>query len=165
MPGDGSCLYHARRAWFAPISRRPSPDSPGRRELVEAPGTAPGSATLIPQAVYRHSRLPDAERYRVCRAVVQSRSAHRDLARADPCRAHFETPAVAAAQDEDSSFMRSIIFLMLRSTRRGRLEARSTSCSYAIRRPAEKPQHGLLADWVLHSGIFSTVGHSYIEHH
>src|SRR5579864_3670929 len=30
-----------------------------RRELVEAPGTAPGSATLIPQAVYRHSRLPD----------------------------------------------------------------------------------------------------------
>jgi len=29
--------------------------------LVEAPGTAPGSATLISQAVYRHSRLPDAE--------------------------------------------------------------------------------------------------------
>jgi hypothetical protein len=28
-------------------------------ELVEAPGTAPGSATLISQAVYRHSRLPD----------------------------------------------------------------------------------------------------------
>src|SRR5437870_3379860 len=27
--------------------------------LVEAPGTAPGSATLISQAVYRHSRLPD----------------------------------------------------------------------------------------------------------
>src|SRR6185312_15540596 len=30
-------------------------------EVVEAPGTAPGSATLIPQAVYRHSRLPDGE--------------------------------------------------------------------------------------------------------
>src|SRR5438094_9870091 len=30
-----------------------------RRKLVEAPGTAPGSATLISQAVYRHSRLPD----------------------------------------------------------------------------------------------------------
>jgi hypothetical protein len=29
--------------------------------LVEAPGTAPGSATPIPQAVYRHSRLPDGE--------------------------------------------------------------------------------------------------------
>src|SRR5438270_3699482 len=28
--------------------------------MVEAPGTAPGSATLISQAVYRHSRLPDA---------------------------------------------------------------------------------------------------------
>ena len=28
-------------------------------KLVEAPGTAPGSATLISQAVYRHSRLPD----------------------------------------------------------------------------------------------------------
>ena len=26
---------------------------------MEAPGTAPGSATLISQAVYRHSRLPD----------------------------------------------------------------------------------------------------------
>ena len=56
MPGDGSCLYHARRAWFAPVVA-------GRRaggDLVEAPGTAPGSATLISQAVYRHSRLPDA---------------------------------------------------------------------------------------------------------
>ena len=27
------------------------------KELVEAPGTAPGSATLIPCAVYRHSRF------------------------------------------------------------------------------------------------------------
>ena len=27
--------------------------------MVEAPGTAPGSATLISQAIYRHSRLPD----------------------------------------------------------------------------------------------------------
>ena len=26
---------------------------------MEAPGTAPGSATLIPRGVYRHSRLPD----------------------------------------------------------------------------------------------------------
>ena len=29
--------------------------------LVEAPGTAPGSATLIPCRVYRHSRLPDTD--------------------------------------------------------------------------------------------------------
>jgi|GEM_PF-2230098 len=28
-------------------------------ELVEAPGTAPGSETIIPKNVYRHSRLPD----------------------------------------------------------------------------------------------------------
>ena len=27
--------------------------------VVEAPGTAPGSDTLIPNRVYRHSRLPD----------------------------------------------------------------------------------------------------------
>ena len=27
--------------------------------VVEAPGTAPGSVTLIPISVYRHSRLPD----------------------------------------------------------------------------------------------------------
>jgi hypothetical protein len=27
--------------------------------MVEAPGTAPGSVTLIPHSVYRHSRLPD----------------------------------------------------------------------------------------------------------
>ncbi len=27
--------------------------------MVEAPGTAPGSATLIPHDVYRHSRFPD----------------------------------------------------------------------------------------------------------
>jgi len=27
--------------------------------LVEAPGTAPGSAPSIPQGVYRHSRFPD----------------------------------------------------------------------------------------------------------
>jgi hypothetical protein len=27
--------------------------------MVEAPGTAPGSETLMPRGVYRHSRLPD----------------------------------------------------------------------------------------------------------
>ncbi len=37
-----------------------SPENPGEPEsLVEAPGTAPGSATLIPQDVYHHSRSPD----------------------------------------------------------------------------------------------------------
>ena len=32
--------------------------------MVEAPGTAPGSVKLIPQNVYRHSRLPDDYYYR-----------------------------------------------------------------------------------------------------
>src|SRR3546814_697871 len=42
------------------------PHDTGRRAggLVEAPGTAPGSATLIPCGVYRHSRvLPDSVQY------------------------------------------------------------------------------------------------------
>jgi hypothetical protein len=32
---------------------------PAGKKVVEAPGTAPGSATLISHNVYRHSRLPD----------------------------------------------------------------------------------------------------------
>ena len=32
--------------------------------VVEAPGTAPGSATLIPNGVYCHSRSPDTEKYK-----------------------------------------------------------------------------------------------------
>jgi hypothetical protein len=31
----------------------------GRGELVEAPGSAPGSVAAIAYAIYRHSRLPD----------------------------------------------------------------------------------------------------------
>jgi hypothetical protein len=54
MPGDGHCLYYARRSWFAPME--PAPREAAK--LVEAPGTAPGSATPIPHAVYRHSRFP-----------------------------------------------------------------------------------------------------------
>ena len=44
---------------------RGSPALEAGEKLVEAPGTAPGSATLIPQAVYRHSRLPDNCKYRI----------------------------------------------------------------------------------------------------
>ena len=46
---------HARRSYFAPRM----PTVINITGLVEAPGTAPGSASLIAQAVYRHSRLPD----------------------------------------------------------------------------------------------------------
>jgi len=35
------------------------PASPLAGNLVEAPGTAPGSASVITHAVYRHSRFPD----------------------------------------------------------------------------------------------------------
>jgi hypothetical protein len=49
------------------------------RKLVEAPGTAPGSATLISQAVYRHSRLPDV-------ANVGWETAPRNAARARGAR-------------------------------------------------------------------------------
>ncbi len=48
-------LYYARRSCFAPLE--PSPvRNRGGIELVEAPGTAPGSVTLIPSGVYRHSQ-------------------------------------------------------------------------------------------------------------
>src|SRR5882724_9512586 len=40
---------------FRPLDAAPL--SAGK--MVEAPGTAPGSATLMPQGVYRHSRSPD----------------------------------------------------------------------------------------------------------
>src|ERR1700756_4882344 len=73
MPSERQHLYHARRSWFAPKGPRASCGA----ELVEAPGTAPGSATLIPQAVYRHSRLPDRERYRMRRPAAQSRAVRR----------------------------------------------------------------------------------------
>jgi len=44
-----------------PISPpRVPPENRSAGELVEAPGTAPGSATLIPCSIYRHSRQADA---------------------------------------------------------------------------------------------------------
>ena len=46
-----SILYRPQRA---PLATRAAGEG-----LVEAPGTAPGSATLIPHHVYRHSRFPD----------------------------------------------------------------------------------------------------------
>ncbi|CCQ72815.1 protein of unknown function [Magnetospira sp. QH-2] len=57
MPDESKSLYYARRSYFAPITS--PPNSPPDGLMVEAPGTAPGSATLIPLSVYRHSRLPD----------------------------------------------------------------------------------------------------------
>src|SRR5579863_3360852 len=56
-------LYHARRSWIAPGCRWPARGRQQRR-VVEAPGTAPVSVTLIPYTVYRHSRFPDGRQYR-----------------------------------------------------------------------------------------------------
>ena len=57
------CLYHMRRSCFAPSlsaarqagSVRLSISGSPTAKMVEAPGTAPGSALLISQHVYRHS--------------------------------------------------------------------------------------------------------------
>src|SRR5262249_16992241 len=40
--------------------------------LVEAPGTAPGSDTLMPRGVYRHSRFPDAPNISVRAAFLKA---------------------------------------------------------------------------------------------
>ena len=65
MPGDGFAFTTRVEPISPPWTAGPRSirclERDFRRELVEAPGTAPGSATLIPQAIYRHSRLPDAE--------------------------------------------------------------------------------------------------------
>jgi len=53
MPGKN----HVFTACVDPIS--PPPEDQRTDPLVEAPGTAPGSAPSIPQSVYRHSQLPD----------------------------------------------------------------------------------------------------------
>jgi hypothetical protein len=55
MPGDGVAFTTRVEPSSPPRIADPKP----AMELVEAPGTAPGSATPISQAVYRHSRLPD----------------------------------------------------------------------------------------------------------
>src|ERR1700712_2829871 len=49
-------LYHACRACIAPMDRS-LPRWQRSGEMVEAPGTAPGSTTIIPRTVYRHSRV------------------------------------------------------------------------------------------------------------
>src|SRR5438552_232475 len=89
MPGDG----------FA-FTTRVEPGSPPRiagtragDELVEAPGTAPGSATLISQAVYRHSRLPD-------RADIGRQAERRNPGGARPASEENEMRLTPEQQDE-----------------------------------------------------------------
>ena len=59
MPGEN----HTFTTHVDPVSPPSGPVVPGTgrlEELVEAPGTAPGSVTPISYSVYRHSRLPDS---------------------------------------------------------------------------------------------------------
>jgi len=50
-PDNGGTMPGEKRV----LTARVEPVSP---PLVEAPGTAPGSTTPMPRAVYRHSRKP-----------------------------------------------------------------------------------------------------------
>ena len=43
--------------------------------MVEAPGTAPGSETLMPRGVYRHSRFPDDSNIGAPRAFLKAGAA------------------------------------------------------------------------------------------
>src|SRR5262245_27648625 len=45
--------------------------------MVEAPGTAPGSDTLIPRGVYRHSRFPDRPNIGIPGRFLKTRTACR----------------------------------------------------------------------------------------
>src|SRR5215475_884885 len=56
--------------WKPAVARRASAG-----KLVEAPGTAPGSAALIPQGVYRHSRLPDTRNISVAPRIRKGQQA------------------------------------------------------------------------------------------
>ena len=55
MPSEN----HAFTTRVDPVSPPTTPVNESGVWLVEAPGTAPGSTTLIPQGVYRHSRRTD----------------------------------------------------------------------------------------------------------
>src|SRR6266853_1805574 len=62
MARHGGTIPGKNRAFTTlvdPISPPSTPPPKKRRKMVEAPGTAPGSETLMSRGVYRHSRLPD----------------------------------------------------------------------------------------------------------
>src|SRR5258707_6766083 len=62
MARHGGTIPSKNRAFTTLVDPGSPPSTPSpkvRRKMVEAPGTAPGSETLIPRGVYRHSRFPD----------------------------------------------------------------------------------------------------------
>lgn len=62
MPGENNPFTTLVDPVSPPSETHPwfrEPKSDADAFMVEAPGTAPGSDTLIPNRVYRHSRFPD----------------------------------------------------------------------------------------------------------
>ena len=60
--------------------------------MVEAPGTAPGSETLIPRGVYRHSRFPDTTNIGAPRAFLKATNARGTPASYFPMEGPAERP-------------------------------------------------------------------------
>ena len=56
--------------------------------MVEAPGTAPGSETLMPRGVYRHSRLPDTTNIGALSGFLKAATAAAISPWKGPWRAH-----------------------------------------------------------------------------
>ena len=55
-PDDGGTMPGKKFVFTTRVEPVSPPFAPTTGPLVEAPGTAPGSTTLIPRTVYRHSR-------------------------------------------------------------------------------------------------------------
>jgi hypothetical protein len=58
MPSESKTPLPRASSLFRPHTETSGLSIP-REKMVEAPGTAPGSATLIPSSIYRHSRRTD----------------------------------------------------------------------------------------------------------
>ena len=70
MPGE-NFTFTTHVDPVSPPQPQPNDALQGWRKLVEAPGTAPGSATPIPKSVYRHSRRSDPNNISVPTLLAQ----------------------------------------------------------------------------------------------
>src|ERR1043165_4814450 len=83
MARHGGTIPGKNRAFTTLVDPGSPPSTPPpkrRRRMVEAPGTAPGSETLIPRGVYRHSRFPDTTNISILRALLKASDAASDAA-------------------------------------------------------------------------------------
>ena len=110
-------------------------DGPARK-MVEAPGTAPGSATLIPSSVYRHSR--QAGRPNIGALPPLLKSGWRSRARIGQTPRPQETREVAMSERRnaapDPRADREATTAQLSAEQ----QARSTPCASRRRRPAAR---------------------------